>query len=491
MQIMMMYAVLALWAGVILWLSFKGSKKTTNLSDYALGSFQFSPAAVALSLAASMTSAATFIINPGLIGMYGISGVLSYAIVLPAGALLSLVILTKSFRKHGSTSKALTLAQWMQTRFQSKSLGLLFGFLSLLLITFLVLIMVGLTQVISKAIQADAVIVLVVLVIFTFGYMMFGGANTMVYTNTLQALLMLVVALILLGSGYEHFSEGVHGFMQKLKAIDPDLVTFTNKNSPLFRDYFEIIFAQFIVGVAVVCQPHIITKSLLLKDEKQVNTFLWIAILVEILFFSVVFTGLYARIEFPDMMLQGVAIKPDGLISTYVMQEFPVFVGVIVVLGLLSAGISTLEGLIQSLSTTLSIDIIKPLVFKGEEKPILMKINKLVIIFLALVTFIISYKQITSPNLSVAILAQNGVYAYFAAAFVPVLMGLFWPKTPSQVVITAALAAIAIHFGIYYLELGSYMQAPVKNPAIPASIAISSSLLLAFLLNIIFRKTTI
>ncbi|MCA1801695.1 MAG: hypothetical protein LC662_04455 [Rhodothermaceae bacterium] len=27
---------------------------------------------------------------------------------------------------------------------------------------------------------------------------------------------MLIVAFILLGSGYEHFSEGVHGFLDKL-----------------------------------------------------------------------------------------------------------------------------------------------------------------------------------------------------------------------------------------------------------------------------------
>jgi len=35
---------------------------------------------VGLSLAAAITSAATFVINPGLIANYGISGVLSYAV---------------------------------------------------------------------------------------------------------------------------------------------------------------------------------------------------------------------------------------------------------------------------------------------------------------------------------------------------------------------------------------------------------------------------
>ena len=301
---------------------------------------------------------------------------------------------------------------------------------------------------------------------------------------------MLVVALLLLGSGYEHFSEGVHGFLAKLKAIEPALVSFTNPQSPLFRDYFEIVFAQFIIGGAVVCQPHIITKSLLLKEEKDVNRFLWIAVVVEIIFFFVVFAGLYARLEFPDMMINGQALKPDALISTYVMQEFPVYVGIIVVLGLLSAGISTLEGLIQSLSTTLSVDVVKPLVFKGKYSPQLMKINKIIIILLASVSFALSYNQIIAPNLSVAILAQNGVYGYFAAAFVPVLFGLFWPNTSALVVFTAAISALLIHFGMYYLEIGAYMQMGVKNPAIPASIAISSSVVLAFLLKTFLKKSS-
>jgi len=104
---------IAAYALLILLFVVRGARKTTNLSDYAVGSMLFSPVAVGLSLAASMTSAATFIINPGFVAFYGISGVLSMAIMLPLGALVSLVILTKGFRKVGMSVKALTMAQWL------------------------------------------------------------------------------------------------------------------------------------------------------------------------------------------------------------------------------------------------------------------------------------------------------------------------------------------------------------------------------------------
>ena len=336
------------YSAVILYFVIRGAIKIKNINDYAIGNVSFSPIAVGLALAASMTSAATFIINPGFIAFYGISGVISYAFVMPVAAMISLVVLTKGFREHGSNVKALTMAQWMGTRYESKGYGLFFAFLSLLLITFIVLICVGLTQVLARTLNVNELTILIGIVVFIFGYMMFGGANSMVYTNTVQAIIMIVVAFILLGSGYKHFSDGIHGFLDKLAAIDPKLTQITNESSFLFRDYFEIIFAQIVIGVAIVCQPHIITKSLLLKTDKDVNKYLISGILVQMLFFLVVITGLYARIDFPDLTINGAPLKLDGVISAYVVKEFPVYVGLIVVMGLISAGISTLEGFIQS-----------------------------------------------------------------------------------------------------------------------------------------------
>jgi sodium/pantothenate symporter len=72
------YALLLLYAVAVLYLVIRGFRQTKDISDYAVGSVRFSPSFVGLSLAASMTSAATFIINPGLIGTYGISGFISY-----------------------------------------------------------------------------------------------------------------------------------------------------------------------------------------------------------------------------------------------------------------------------------------------------------------------------------------------------------------------------------------------------------------------------
>lgn len=484
--------VLALYAALILFFVVRGALRTTSISDYAVGSIQFSPVVVGLSLAASITSAATFIINPGFIALYGFSGILALAIVLPIGLFFSLVILTKSFRKYGQSVKALTMAQWIGTRYDSKGFALFFAFLSLLLLTFIVLICVGMTKVMANALNIKELYVLIGMVIFVFGYMMFGGANSMVYTNTIQAVLMLIVAFILLGSGYEHFKDGLNGFIEKLAAIDPALVNATNPGSPLFRDYFEIIFCNLIVGIAIVCQPHILTKSLLLKKESDVNKYLLTGIIVEMIFFAVVIAGLYARLSFPDLSVNGEKINMDGIIPAYVVAEFPVYVGILVIMGLLSAGLSTLEGLIQSLSTTITNDIIAPLskMKKEEDKDArrLVFINKIVIVALAVAAVLLTNYQLQHPNLSVGIFAQNGVYAFFSAAFMPVLLGVFTKNTPRLAPIAAAVTAVIVHFSVYYIGITPYMQGAVRNPAIAATLAILSSVLVGTTLYFLLKK---
>lgn len=500
------WILIALYVVAILFFVIRGALKTKSIADFAVGNMHFSPVVVGLSLAASITSSATFVVNPGFIAHYGISGVLSFCIFFPLAAMISLVVLTKSFRKHGQKTKALTLAQWIGDRYNHRGYALLMGFLSLLMITFIVLIVVALTKVLAKSLNVDEFYVLIAFVVFVFGYMMFGGANSMVYTNTIQAVVMILVAVILLTSGYEHFSGGIEAFLDRLRAIDPVLTQPTNPESLLFRDFYEIIFAQVVVGIAVVVQPHIITKSLLLKSEKQVNTFLTVAVLAEILFFVVAFAGLYARLEFPDLTFQGEALKNDGIVPAYVVSVFSqsrvlVILGLFVILGLISAGLSTLEGLIQAVSSTITSDIVKPLAGHRLSDKQLMRVNKLAIILLAIVSIGLSYQQILHPKLSVGIFAQNGVYAYFSAAFIPVLFGIFLKNVNFRAPLAATLTSVVVHFSVYYLlpalvnnygwDFGwftKYLVGTVRNPAIAASTAIVLSTLVGIFVHQ-FTKT--
>ena len=122
-----------------------------------------------------------------------------------------------------------------------------------------------------------------------------------------------------------------------------------------------------------------------------------------------------------------------------------------------------------------------------------MFINRMIIAVMAAVSFIVAKDQLLHPKLSVAILAQNGVYAYFSIIFVPILLGIFYPGTPAKIPFSASILAALTHFSVYYLlpffhrELGwsfgwfgKYLEGSVRNPAIAASTAILLSLTFTF-----------
>ncbi len=106
----------------------------------------------------------------------------------------------------------------------------------------------------------------------------------------------------------------------------------------------------------------------------------------------------------------------------------------------------------------------------------------MVIALLAMVTIYLSIGQLLAPKLSVAIFAQNGVYAYFAAAFVPILFGMFIKNIPKIVPVSASLTAVIVHFIMYYGKLAvPYTLSTGENPGVAAAIAISASLLCGFI----------
>jgi hypothetical protein len=105
---------------------------------------------------------------------------------------------------------------------------------------------------------------------------------------------------------------------------------------------------------------------------------------------------------------------------------------------------------------------------------------------LGLLSFGLAWWQLVAPNLSVIVFAQLGVYAYFAAAFVPVLFGTFLADTPTVAAASAAATAVAVHFGLYFTGqhyLPYYAGVAVKNPGISTALGIVAATLVGGVLT--------
>jgi SSS family solute:Na+ symporter/sodium/pantothenate symporter len=466
------WVLLILYAAIIVFLAWRNRRKSTDIESFSVGSRRVPPLFVGLSLAANMTSVATFVINPGLIHAYGWSGVVGYGMAAPLGIFIGLIVTSKRFRRVGDKFTVLTVPQWLGERYGDRRLTVFFALASMLQITFLVLIVTALVLVLMTVLQIGMWPALLMVVVFTFGYILFGGASLHIWSNSVQAITMLAVAVILVASGAAIFGGGLAGFFGSLDAVAPHFGSTTNPDSLLFRDLFEVIVANFIIGLAIIMQPHIISKSLYLRSERDVNTYLVTAMVAGTVFTAVLLVGLYARIEL------GGNLPPDRVVATYIATGFAPGLRAFIMLGVLAAGFSTLEGVILALSTIFGNDFYGTIarargMAADRLNSQLLKVGRIFLITLAPITLFLAWRQIVAPSLSVAIFAQNGIYGLFAATFAPVLFGIFSKRTSAPLAFGAAVTALVVHFGMYYGGITHYHN----NPAVPAACALVISTL--------------
>jgi SSS family solute:Na+ symporter/sodium/pantothenate symporter len=431
-----------------------------------------------------MTSVATFVINPGLIQAYGWSGVVGYGMAAPLGIFIGLVVTSKRFRRVGDRFTVLTVPQWLGDRYGDRRLRVFFAVTSMLQVTFLVLIVTALVLVLMSVLQIGMWPALLMVVIFTFGYILFGGASLHVWSNSVQAITMLAVAVILVASGASIFGDGLAGFFGHLDAMAPYYGSMTNPDSLLFRNLFEVVVANFVIGLAIIMQPHIISKALYLRSERDVNTYLVTAMVAGTVFTAVLLVGLYARLEL------GGDLPPDRVVATYIATGFAPGLRAFIMLGVLAAGFSTLEGVILALSTIFGNDFYGTIarargMAADRLQTRLLRVGRIFLVALAPITLLLAWWQIVDQPLSVAIFAQNGIYALFAATFAPVLFGIFSTRASARLAFAAAASALVVHFGMYYGGITPYHN----NPAVPATFALAVSTLV-MALGVVFHRGT-
>jgi len=489
---MIKWIIFLIYILVTIYLAYLGNKKTQSLSSYAVGDRKMSPWVVAFALAASMTSTATFIINPGIVYAFGLSAIMGYGVAAGLGLFSGIIILSKGFRKVGWASQTLTVPQWIGDRFQDRRFTIFYAIVNLLLIAMVVLISYGSAMLIDFTFGISNIfpvyhfeITLVFVIIFVFTYTSFGGTFAHAYTNTIQGGIMLVVAIVLIVSGLPFFKAGL---MNTLSMENPALTGIINPESLFFRNLFETFVANFIVGFALAVQPHFIIKSVYVKDERDVNKYLTIAVVMGFVFSMVLLVGLFARAKFGPQFMTNV----DQVASIYIVQTFSPIVGVFISIAILAAAMSTLDGILVAISAIIANDLFLPLTEKrfGEVSSehrlkLALKISRLSLIGLAVLTLVLSLLQHYYKEFSVAIFAQTWLYALFNATFIPLLFGIFTKVNNKWWILSASLLSITTHVVFRYGEFSILTSADYINPGLTSAYGIIAGLLLMGLFYLI------
>jgi Na+/proline symporter/signal transduction histidine kinase len=261
-------------------------------------------------------------------------------------------------------------------------------------------------------------------------YSALGGVRSVIITDIFQFLIFFFI--IPIACGYAYFkSGGYHAIMSKIPETHKQ-VDFTLNNVRYIISLILLFLMPFIE--ASYCQ-----RLLIARDSKQIKQSLKVIFLCAFLLtFSVCIIGLIVKSEFPDI---------DSNLSFYYFIDYSLTDGLkgLIIVGLLAVIQSSADSWINTSSSIIAKDIIKPFLNKPSDKQLVL-IAKLSSLFIAVcaVTIALISKQI----LELIWLVNN---FNFPVLFVPLLLALRRVKTTEfTFIFSTAVALIFVLIGRYY-----------------------------------------
>jgi len=473
------------------YLGYLGSKKTKDFSSFAIGDRNMSPLVVGITLAASTASAATFIVNPGFVYVHGLSAFMHLGLSVFLGIVFMLFLLSYRFRSIGAEIEAVTIPGWIGKKYGSKNFAIYFSIINLLSFAFLVLLVGGISIVMQQLLGISNLVALTITLVFVTSYVIMGGTYAHVYTNMLQGSLMVLVTILVVGSGLV-LMWNTPDFWGSISSIDQNLTALTNPASNLYNSIYSVYISGFLIGAALVCQPHILTKALYVKDDKAVTQYLIVFMIVYFLFTLLLLAGFWALIEVPKEALIDAAtgnFRQDLVMTQYLKVSFPDWLFTLISVVLLAAAMSTLDGLLVGLSTITSNDLVINLLDKFSNKELdtetkyrtAFRASHIILIVLAILTFVVTL----NPPKLLGIFGQFGVYALVLTSLPPLLNGIYFKNPSIAVAWGFCVLAILIYVTLYFYgeQFWPGRGIAFNNPAVPAGIAILLSTIPSLLIN--------
>jgi Na+/proline symporter len=283
----------------------------------------------------------------------------------------------------------------------------------------------------------------------------------------------------------------------RLTQSDPHLLDWIKPDGVLFNDWYSVFVAGFVVGAVIVCQPHILTKALYVKSDSEVRQYLIVFGVIFMLFQLLGSVGFFAHLAVPESSLidSGTGtFRQDLVMTMFLKSVFPEWVFTIVSVVLVAAAMSTLDGLLVSMSTITANDLVLNLFSTDQSADpekrmaLALKVSHVVLVLIAIAAFLINLE----PPRLLGIFGQVGVYGMAAAAAPPLLIGVLFRNVPFSLVWIGSVTALVMHFALFFYGASLFPNSSLtfSNPGVTASIASLVVIPLLIVVSLGLNKTT-
>ena len=351
------------------------SKKYQGLENYLVANRSIGVFSLTTSLVASALGA-WILFGPASAATWGgIGAVIGYALGT-AFPLFILIFLGEKFRKLYPKGK--TLIEVVRLRFGTKLFKLILFLTIFYMFIFLIAEVTAVSILVNYISGTTLWITALIVIVSSLTYTLYGGLRASIFTDNIQFIIILILLLIsfinLISLNFNEFN------FEFIKQNKPDLLSF---------DYLPNFTAglTFFIAVAATNLFHQGNwqRVYAAQNNKVLKKSLIVSFLIVIpIVFFMGFSGLVA-------VSINSTVVPDLAFFSLLLKEQTLMLSVIVIVLAISLTISSIDTLINAISSLIVVDGSKVLNFKGDY----LKLSKYFIICLSIIAFAIASKGLS------------------------------------------------------------------------------------------------
>ncbi len=440
--------ILIAYMALMLLIGLWAARRVKSSEDWFVGGREMGPWITALAHGSSSVGGGMYIAGP----QYGWEAGASSLWAAPGdvfGPLLNFGIIARRMRRYTEKTKSLTIPDFFGHRYYSQGVKLLSVIIMLVamvisMIVEYLAIGVLLSCITGWSFEVSMLVGCVVVLIYTGA----GGYLAVAYTDFVQSILMLIGLAVLIPVCISA-AGGFSGITQSLYAINPGLPTLWGEDFYLKGAPLMIAGIALVYFVGYMGQPHLVIKTVAIKDEKSIRLVPLIGgIFGFFLSFGVYILGMAGRVIFPDA-----SALPGGS-AEYIMPVLaltklsPIMAGFLLACAF-SAIMSTASALLLVIGSGAGSDLyhgfINP---KASEKQV-MRVTQVSTYALGLISAVLCF----APIFQVGIYQVTWIaWSVLSPAFIPLIIGgLYWKRGTKEGAYASLIVGSVTGFAWYYL----------------------------------------
>lgn len=434
------YAMLAIFAAVLICLSYRSWRRTKTYEDFNLAGRKTGLFPMVCTLGAAEFNTATLIGGASVAYLYGTVGIYYTSIIFVFVFSAYAVTVARPYRRLGIS----TIAEFFERRFHGPRSEATRAFASVVTLAFTWIApatyLAGLSVIASVLLDIEPEVTVVGLVLFCLVLALGGGFMTAISFDVVAYVMILVFIPVLFGVGYAH----ADGLSRLSGVFDPQYLSF----SPVW-DLEKYGFAAVLTWcfqniTAYIAAPWYGQRMFSARTEKVAYTAMIInTVLITLLYALVALTTMMSRVLMPDLS------KPEEALPRLVLDYAPPLLQGLILVMLVLVGTSTMIAIWNSAVSIATNDIVRRYILRDRPEEFYVKVGRGVFLLLGVSTL---FAALTIVGNILLVLTYISVYS--ALLSFPILAGLYWKRFTTD----AALASMVI--GSAYVTLALLLGFP-------------------------------